>query len=244
MFSELTDNTILSPSYSSRNGQKIKKITIHHAAGILTGAQIANIFKVPRRCASSNYAIGKDGEIVGIVPEENRAWTSGSRWNDEQAITIEVSNCTGKPDWKISEASMASLIELCADICRRYCIVPYFDGTKNASMTFHYMFQATECPGPYIKNNIKNIIAMINNELCLQQKPVEPITSDLEEDTKGTRVKVTCDCLNIRKYPDAKSQRTGKITDHGVYTIIEENNGWGKLKSGLGWIYLKYTKKI
>ena len=28
-----------------------------------------------------------------------------------------------------------------------------------------------------------------------------------------------------------------------VYTIIEENNGWGKLKSGIGWISLGYTKK-
>jgi len=29
-----------------------------------------------------------------------------------------------------------------------------------------------------------------------------------------------------------------------AYTIVEEKGGWGKLKSGAGWIYLKYTQKI
>lgn len=27
------------------------------------------------------------------------------------------------------------------------------------------------------------------------------------------------------------------------YTIVEEKNGWGRLKSGAGWISLSYTKK-
>ena len=240
MFSDLTDNTILSPCFSERNGQKITKITIHHAAGILSGENLAKIFSVPRRCASCNYAIGKDGEIVGVVPEEKRSWCSGSKWNDEQAITIEVSNSTGKPNWEISEKVMESLILLCADICRRYCIVPYFNGTKDASITFHYMFQATECPGPYIKKNIKYIIDRINNELCMVQKPIEKPNNENQD----FLVKVTCNCLNIRKYANSKSQKVGQITDHGVYTIIETDNGWGKLKSGLGWICLKYTKVV
>ena len=238
MFSDLVDKTILSPSYSDRNGQKITKITIHHAAGILSGENLASIFKIPRRCASCNYAIGKDGEIVGVVPEEKRAWTSGCRWNDEQAITIEVSNCSGKPDWKVSDEVIESLVLLCADICKRYNIRPYFTGDKNGSFTFHYMFQATECPGPYIKKNIGSIINMINAKLS--DKPAEKP----KEENKGYLVKVTCNCLNIRKEPSAKSKKVGEITDHGIYTIIEEQKGWGKLKSGVGWICLKYTKGV
>ena len=30
----------------------------------------------------------------------------------------------------------------------------------------------------------------------------------------------------------------------GAWTIVEERSGWGKLKSGAGWICLKYTKPI
>ena len=175
MFSELTDNTILSPCFGERDGEKITKITIHHAAGIISGENLARIFSVPRRSASCNYAIGKDGEIVGVVPEEKRSFCSGSRWNDSRAITIEVSNSSGKPNWEVSDAVIDSLVKLCADICRRYCIVPYFNGTKDASFTLHYMFQATECPGPYLKKNLPIIIDMINNELCIkEEKPQKP----------------------------------------------------------------------
>ena len=37
---------------------------------------------------------------------------------------------------------------------------------------------------------------------------------------------------------------TGVIRDKGIYTIIDEKSGWGKLKSGAGWISLGYCKKI
>lgn len=243
MFSELTDNTILSPCFGERDGEKITKITIHHAAGILSGENLARIFSVPRRSASCNYVIGKNGEIVGVVPEEKRSFCSGSRWNDSRAITIEVSNSSGKPNWEVSDAVIDSLVKLCADICRRYCIVPYFNGTKDASFTLHNMFQATECPGPYLKKNLPIIIDMINNELCIkEEKPKTPMNE--KQDFSSYKVKVTANCLNIRKEATSKSKKVGEITDKGVYTIVEEKDGFGKLKSGAGWISLKYVKKV
>ena len=57
-------------------------------------------------------------------------------------------------------------------------------------------------------------------------------------------VKITASALNVRKGPGTNYAITGCIKDKGRYTIIEENNGWGLLKSKLGWISLKYTKKI
>ena len=239
MYSELITSINESPNCSSREGEKITKITIHHAAGVLSGVALSSIFKNPKRQASANYCIGKDGEIIGCVPEEKRAWTSGSRWNDSQAITIEVSNSGGKPDWPVSETVMKSLIELCADICRRYCIVPEFTGDKRGSLTFHYMYQATECPGPYIKRHVPEIITRINNELCVEQKPVPVI-----DKPSSILVKVTANCLNIRSGPGTKYKVTGQITDHGVYTITEKEGKWGKLKSGAGWIYLGYVKEV
>lgn len=61
--------------------------------------------------------------------------------------------------------------------------------------------------------------------------------------TKSYMVRVTADALNIRKGPGTNYAIVGCITDKGSYTIVEENNGWGKLKSGIGWISLGYTKK-
>lgn len=34
------------------------------------------------------------------------------------------------------------------------------------------------------------------------------------------------------------------IKKDSVYTIVEERYGWGKLKSGRGWIDLQYTEKL
>jgi uncharacterized protein YgiM (DUF1202 family) len=55
---------------------------------------------------------------------------------------------------------------------------------------------------------------------------------------------VTADSLNIRKGPDANYAIVGAIKDKGVYTIVEESSGWGKLKSGAGWISLSYAKRV
>lgn len=57
------------------------------------------------------------------------------------------------------------------------------------------------------------------------------------------RVRVTTDGLNYRSGPSTQYKVNGVITDRGVYTIVEENNGWGKLKSGAGWISLAFTAK-
>lgn len=57
-------------------------------------------------------------------------------------------------------------------------------------------------------------------------------------------VKVTADALNIRKGPGTNYSITGVIKDKGVYTIVETNDTWGKLKSGAGWISLKYTEML
>jgi len=56
-------------------------------------------------------------------------------------------------------------------------------------------------------------------------------------------VKVTANVLNIRKGAGTNHAVVGTIKDKGVYTIVEEKSGWGRLKSGAGWISLQYTVK-
>ena len=63
-------------------------------------------------------------------------------------------------------------------------------------------------------------------------------------------VKVSITDLNIRKGPGTDYGRTGKFTGVGVFTILEVRTGkgatagWGRLKSGAGWISLDYAKKL
>ena len=58
------------------------------------------------------------------------------------------------------------------------------------------------------------------------------------------KVKVTVDALNIRSGPGTQYKINGCIGDYGVYTIVETNGSWGKLKSKAGWICLDYCRKV
>ena len=58
------------------------------------------------------------------------------------------------------------------------------------------------------------------------------------------KVKVTVDALNIRSRAGTNHPIVGCIRDKGIYTIVSEQNGWGKLKSGAGWISLAYTQRV
>lgn len=62
--------------------------------------------------------------------------------------------------------------------------------------------------------------------------------------SKEYKVKITASALNIRAGAGTSYNINGVITDKGVYTITETKGDWGKLKSGKGWINLKYTKKV
>lgn len=64
-------------------------------------------------------------------------------------------------------------------------------------------------------------------------------------ETNGAYVaRVTATALNVRKGPGTSYEVSTVIYKGGAYTIVEEQNGWGKLKSGAGWICLKYTERM
>lgn len=73
-----------------------------------------------------------------------------------------------------------------------------------------------------------------------------PTASTAPEPFKPYLVKVTASALNIRKGAGTNFSVTGVIKDKGIYTIVDElsgtgsGTGWGKLKSGAGWISLDY----
>lgn len=139
-----------SDHYNERPG-KISKITIHHAAGCMDMESLLNYLSTTDREVSANYVLS-GGKLGLSVEEKYRPWTSSSPSNDNVAVTIEVANSSIGGDWPISDADLKMLIIWCADVCKRNNIPKlYFDGTENGTLTFHYMFADTGCPGPYIK---------------------------------------------------------------------------------------------
>ena len=62
--------------------------------------------------------------------------------------------------------------------------------------------------------------------------------------TETYKVKITASKLNVRSNPNVNSAIVTQVKAGEVYTIIEEREGWGRLKSGAGWIALEYTQRI
>ena len=62
--------------------------------------------------------------------------------------------------------------------------------------------------------------------------------------SKAYTVQVTANALHIRAGAGKNHTSVGVIRDKGKYIIIEEKDGWGRLKNGKGWIYLEYTKRV
>ena len=165
--SPLIEYAYLSPNADFPREGESKKRTGQQMAGEMTLEECGKMFGNHDRSASSNYAIDSEGRIAIYVEEHNRAWTSSNRENDSQAVTIEVSNDELEGDWHISDKALASLIELCTDICRRNDIqMLNFTGDINGNLTIHSMFSdKTDCPGPYLKSKLPYIVDEVNKRL-------------------------------------------------------------------------------
>jgi hypothetical protein len=63
-------------------------------------------------------------------------------------------------------------------------------------------------------------------------------------------VKVTAKDLRIRKDAGTDTDWTGKYVPVGTYTIVEvkegkgSDAGWGRLKSGVGWLSLEFCQRV
>lgn len=169
--SSLVNYTKLSPNHSGTRSRKLDTITIHHMAGNMSVETCGNLFADPKRQASSNYGIGTDGRVGLYVEECNRSWCSGNAANDQRAITIEVANDGGAPDWHVSDKALATLIELCVDICKRNGIEKLnFTGDTSGNLTMHKWFEPTLCPGPYLESKFPYIAEEVNKRLQGQDK--------------------------------------------------------------------------
>ena len=179
--SSLVKGVIPSPNYSKRK-YKIDTIIIHCMAGTYDAKRCGQLFADPKRQASSHYGISSNGEIYQYVNECNRAWTTGgdkvcNGWTgseyDHRSITMEVSNSTLAPDYQVTPQCMTSIINLCADICKRHGIKelkwsnnPKLVGNADLqNMAVHRWFASKSCPGNFLMMCMPNIALTVNQML-------------------------------------------------------------------------------
>ena len=227
--SNLITYTKISPNKTVGRNHKIDTVAIHCMAGNLSVETCGNLFARSTTKASSNYGIGSDGRIGLYVEEKDRSWCTSSSAVDNRAITIEVASEAVSP-YRITDKAYKALIKLLVDICKRNGILKLVWSDKKSdrinhvngcNMECHRDHANKACPGDYIYSREGKIAEEVNKEL-------KKTSSTKKTIFRSYKVKITTDILNIRK---------------GAGTSYSKN-GWGKLKSGAGWISLKYTKKV
>ena len=183
--SSLVSHIRISPNRTSPRNHAIDTITIHCVVGQVTVERLGEIFAPTSRKASCNYGIGKDGRIGMYCEEKDRSWCSSNAANDHRAITIEVASDTTHP-YAVNDKAMASLINLCVDICKRNNIKKLVWSTnKNervihlngCNMTVHRDYAAKSCPGEYLYNKHSYIANEVNKRLNV----VEPTQKTSQE---------------------------------------------------------------
>lgn len=246
--SPLVSYTNITKNRTSPRNHAIDTITIHCIVGQWTAKQGCDYFATTDRECSTNYVVGKDGSIGLSVPEADCSWCSSNRANDHRAITIEVASDTEHP-YAVTDAAYAALIKLIADICKRNGIKKLIWSTNKAdrvnhsngcNMTVHRDYANKACPGQYLYDRHGAIAAAVNELLGSGTTQPSEAAPGAVQGFPATPflVRVIIDDLNYRKGPGMSYAVNGQ-TGKGTFTIVEVQDGWGKLKSGAGWIYLE-----
>ena len=173
-------------------------------------------------------------------------------WNTNK-ICIEIYGNFDKGKDVMSEEQKQAVIAVYGELCKKFHITPSI-----ATLRCHAWFtaggsflgdyipgrSAKTCPGTNFMGFGNSKEAIQNNFIPLVKNYMygNSTYNTTNNTTTSFTVRVTSDTLNIRKGPGVSYGISGEIGKGEVYTIVETQNGWGKLKSGVGWINLNYTE--
>ena len=228
---------------SNRSASQIKFLVIHYVGAVSNAQNNANYFYNTYRGASAHYFVDENS-IWQIVEENDTSWhcgTTGKYYNDcrnSNSIGIEMC-CKNNGQWYFEEATVNNTIELAKEICARY-------GIDRAHVVRHYDVTRKVCPEPYVRDNAawnKFLDRIFGSNSSSGSNSSNPQPSTNTNNNEGYLVTITTDVLNIRNGAGTNNSIVGQVRKNEVYTIVETNGNWGKLKSGAGWICLDYTSK-
>ena len=206
-----------------------------------------------RACVHA-FIDANDGTVYQTLPFDFRGWHAGGTANNTH-IGVEMCepNCikyTSGSKFTVSDSEKAkemvqttynSAVELFADLCKQYKLNPLTDiishaeGSKKGIASNHgdpeHLWRGVGLP--YTMDSFR--------------ADVQSKMGEIKPTSKSFKVRVNTSNLNVRQGAGLKYKVVG-LCPKGSYTIIETKTAdgyeWGKLKSGLGWIALKYAQRL
>ena len=217
---------------------------IKHNAGVnawigkLADGSIATVQAAPWNYRPWGVGSGKYGSLNGTKTANSPFWLQFEICEDDRTNSAYF------------DKIYAETIGLCAYWCDMFGFDPYgtvtYKGHSIPVITCHQDSYKLGFGGNH--SDIYDWFPKYGVTMDMIRKDVaESMTGKTEtksETSTSYRVRVTADVLNIRSGAGTKYNIVGTIRDKGVYTIVETQGTWGKLKSGAGWISLNWTTKV
>lgn len=133
------------------------------------------------------------------------------------------------------------------DYIRPHC---WFTSNGTYLGDYNVSKSAKSCPGKkFFGGNTKksmqaNFLPLIQNYIDGNKNVITQNASTSTNVFKGEVYRIITNSLNVRKGPGVKYEIVDTVKKGSAYTIVEKKNGFGKLKSGAGWISLgeKYVE--
>lgn len=183
---------------------------------------------------------------VGGNRYPNYKQTGGAKYygqaNNTNTLNIEL--CDAKKDGKVmaTEKTLDNAVTFIKQKMKEYNI-------DIAHVIRHFDVTGKCCPA-YFCNSFENNkkweefkSRLVDEDKINDRK--ETVDNKKVADTKEEyKVRIVADVLNVRNGTGTSYKVNNKVEKGEVFTIVSEKNGWGKLKSGAGWICLAYTKRI
>lgn len=252
-------NSILTKNPCYKAGKKItpKGLMLHSVGCPQPKASVfISQFNQPtynRACVHA-FIDANDGTVYQTLPYDCRGWHAGGSANNTH-IGVEMcepscikyvsgSKFTCSDLEKAQEMvknTYDSAVELFADLCKHYKLNPITDIVSHCE-GYKKGIASNHGDPEHLWKGLKLPYTMDGFRADVQSKmDGNNIT------TKSFKVRVTITNLNVRKGAGLSFQTVG-LCPKGAYTIVEtktkDGYEWGKLKSGMGWIALKYAQKL
>ena len=229
-----------SSNYNSRASRTVKYIVMHYTGNPKDNA-INNVkyFSGANRSASAHFFVD-DASIYQSVAMKDVAWHCGGKTYFHSACrnsnSIGIEMCCTAGEYRVSDLTKKHAAALCADLCRQLGIAA---AQVDTYVLRHYDITHKSCPAQMVKDHAEWVAFKTEVKRLLGGAGITPVTP-----ASGYLVRITASVLNVRAGAGTSYKVNTTVRKGEAYTIVSEENGWGKLKSGAGWISLKYTERI
>jgi uncharacterized protein YraI len=202
---------------------------------------------------AQHFTIFPNGAIVTGRKLSNTTAIGIRGWNYNK-ICIEIYGNFDKGGDTMTEEQKQAVIAVYGELCKKFNITPsistlrchaWFTAGGTYLGDYSSSRSAKTCPGT-------NFMGFGNTREAIEKNFIPLVKNYISNGSSSNSsavatnyvVKINTDSLNVRKGPGATYSVVGELGRGEAYTIVQTQNGWGKLKSGVGWINLAYTKRV